>query len=111
MNGRYEFHESDWKLFRKKIIEWQETHMDELCAEYANILTGDGEASERFWKIHDRIKEDKKRAGVQAERSRSNMDFVIMELLHDGVICLKDLEGFSEEMQEKMLEYVKRAGL
>ena len=26
MNGRYEFHESDWKLFSKKIIDWQENH-------------------------------------------------------------------------------------
>ena len=34
------------------------------------------------------------------------MDFIIMELLRDKIITLKDLEDFSEDMQEKMKEYV-----
>ena len=106
MNGRYEFHESDWKLFSKKIIDWQENHMDNLNKEYIALLSEDKDASEKFWTLHDRILKDKKSAGVQAQRSRSNMDFIIMELLRDKIITLKDLEDFSEDMQEKMKEYV-----
>ena len=30
MDGRYEFHESDWKFFRKKIVDWQEDHMGHI---------------------------------------------------------------------------------
>ena len=56
--------------------------------------------------MHDRILEDKKSAGVQAQRSRSNMDFIIMELLRDKIITLDDLADFSEDLQEKMKEYV-----
>lgn len=106
MNGRYEFHESDWKLFSKKIIDWQENHMAELNKEYIALLSEDKNASEKFWALHDRILNDKKSAGVVAERSRSNMDFIIMELLRDKIIALEDLADFSEDMQEKMKEYV-----
>ena len=35
MNGRYKFHESDRKLFSKKIIDWQESHMERLNKEFA----------------------------------------------------------------------------
>lgn len=106
MNGRYEFHESDRKMFSKKIIDWQESHMERLNKEYIALLSEDKDASERFWTLHDRILEDKKSAGVQAQRSRSNMDFIIMELLRDKIITLDNLADFSEDLQEKMKEYV-----
>lgn len=32
--------EEDWKLFRKKIPEWQESYMDKLNKEYIEILNG-----------------------------------------------------------------------
>lgn len=48
MNGRYEFHESDWKLFSKKIINWQENHMAELNKEYIALLSEEKDASEKF---------------------------------------------------------------
>jgi rhodanese-related sulfurtransferase len=43
MDGRYEFHESDWKLFRKKIVDWQEDPMDKLYKEYIALLSEDKE--------------------------------------------------------------------
>lgn len=58
------FSERDWKLFRSKIAGWQETYMDKLNKEYMVILNGDGNASEKFWKLEERIKEDKKDCGV-----------------------------------------------
>ena len=30
----YEIKESDWKIFRKKIISWQENYMQKLNQEY-----------------------------------------------------------------------------
>ena len=38
------FTEEDWKLFRKKLPEWQENYMGELIKEYAAILADKGEA-------------------------------------------------------------------
>ena len=47
--------ESDWKLFRKKLPDWQESHMERLVQEYAAILTGSGKASDKFWELEKRI--------------------------------------------------------
>ena len=54
------FSEKDWKIFRSKIAGWQEAYMDQLNKEYMAILSGEGNASEKFWKLEKRIKEDKK---------------------------------------------------
>ena len=81
--------------------------MDKLNKEYIALLSEDKDASEKFWALHDRILEDKKSAGVQAQRSRSKMDYIIMELLRDEIICLKDLEEFSDDLKEKMLKYAQ----
>ena len=35
------------------------------------------------------------------------MDYIIMELLRDEIICLKDLEEFSDDLKEKMLTYAQ----
>ena len=37
----YTFNESDWKLFRQRIAVWQENHMERLCREYIELLSGD----------------------------------------------------------------------
>ncbi len=62
-----EFTEADWKLFRSKIGEWQEAHMDKLNKEYIELLNGDKLPSEKFWELEKRIKNDKKSAGVMLE--------------------------------------------
>ena len=36
------FSEKDWKLFRSKIVDWQEAYMEKLNQEYVTILTGPG---------------------------------------------------------------------
>ena len=68
------FTEADWKLFRKKLPEWQEKYMWELIKEYAAILASKGESSEKFWTLEKRIRRDKKKTGVLLEgMSRSMM--------------------------------------
>ncbi len=42
------YKESDWKLFRKLIPDWQERYMTKLCKEYIDILIQDEEASTIF---------------------------------------------------------------
>ena len=41
----------DWKLFRQRLPGWQEAHMNRLNQEYANILSGDGNPSDKFWAL------------------------------------------------------------
>ena len=91
--------ESDWKLFRKKMPDWQEYYMERLNQEYAAILAGSGKASDKFWEIEKRINADKQHVGVVAKMSRSNMYHNILSLLDEGAITLDDLAEFSEDLQ------------
>ena len=64
----------DWKLFREKLSGWQEKYMEGLVKEYANFLNDDKKpASEKFWELEKRIKEDKRHLGVIMEMSKSEV--------------------------------------
>ena len=54
------FTKKDWALFREKIVDWQEAYMDRLNKEYIELLSEDDDPSEKFWKLDERIKKDKK---------------------------------------------------
>ena len=108
----YEFQESDWKLFRKKLPLWQERYMGKLVEEYITRLQGEGKPSEKFWWLWDRIREDEKMPGVVVERvSRSRM-VMLMEglLITDAITSLDDLEGFSDPLVAELVRYVKAFG-
>lgn len=92
--------ESDWKLFRSKISDWQEAYMEKLCKEYIDILSADGSSADRFWAVEERIKGDRKKVGVRAEIRRSQMFYNIVSLIREGAISLEDLDGFSEELKQ-----------
>ena len=97
------FTEADWKLFRKKLPEWQENYMGKLIKEYAAILADKGEASDKFWTLEKRIRRDKKKTAVLLEdMSRSMMISHIIELLKEEAITLEDLEGFSDNLRERL---------
>ena len=92
--------ESDWKLFKKLLPEWQERHMEELIDQYVEILNGSGEASSRFWALEERINRAQLSSGVIAtDIRRSTMHREIANLLIDNVITLDDLDGFTEEIK------------
>lgn len=94
--------ESDWKLFRKRLPEWQERHMQSLLDEYAAIIAGDGDAAAKFWELEKRLKMDVRHVGVHAEMSRSRMVLNLMCLLHEKAITMSDLDGFSDEVKAAM---------
>ena len=102
------FPESDWKLYRKKISDWQEGYMDRLCHEYVELLQSDSNPSDRFWKLEERIKDDKKKSGVQVRMSRSEMLYDILSLINEGAITKDDLEGFSEDLRDTVEAYTNR---
>ena len=100
---------SDWQFFRTKIAQWQENYMDTLNKEYIELLSGEGDASEKFWKLEERIKRDKKHPGVIIQQmSKSEMVYDIAILIRDGVITIEDLDGFSEELKEHVQLIISR---
>ena len=76
--------------------------MERLVKEYIDMLNGNGNASDKFWELEERIKKDKKHPGVMLELSKGNMIFDIVALINSGVITTADLEGFSDELRESV---------
>lgn len=94
--------ESDWKLFRKRLPDWQERYMRSLLDEYAAIITANDQPSIRFWKLEKRLRTDVRHVGVQAEMSRSKMHLNLLSLLHEKAITVEDLDGFSDELKQRL---------
>ena len=93
--------EADWRLFRSRLPIWQEAYMERLNREYIALLSGTGSASEKFWELERRMREDKRRGGVVMRMSRNDMELNLLSL-SDGVISIAELDGFSEELREKL---------
>lgn len=47
----FDTRECDWKLVRNRISNWQETYMERLSREYIDLLSGDENAFDKFWKL------------------------------------------------------------
>lgn len=98
----------DWKLYREKIVGWQEHYMEKLIKEYADYLCSDLSASTKFWEIEKRIRKDRKRPGVRIELRKSSMFWDITGLINDKVISMDDLEEFSDDLKEAVALILKR---
>ncbi|MCH4208217.1 MAG: multidrug transporter [Solobacterium sp.] len=92
----------DWNLYREKLKEWQERYMARLDQEYIELLQSDQPASSRFWALNQRIQQDQKKTGVQAELKKSTVVYQLAELLSYGAITEEDLAGFSEELLNRL---------
>ncbi|MBQ1868896.1 MAG: hypothetical protein IIU30_03830 [Treponema sp.] len=93
--------ESDWKLFRVKIIDWQENYMTRLNQKIIKILSDENKTqSDRFWKASKILASEKKSVGVVCELKRSMLNWNIVSLINQKVITMDDLSDFSSELQE-----------
>mgnify|MGYP006939901973 CR=1 FL=1 len=98
----------DWKLYREKIGDWQEAYMEKLIQEYVEYLQSDLPASKKFWELEKKIKNDKRTPGVLIEVSKSSMIWDLVRLIKDGVITVKELEGFSDGLTEAVVFMLRR---
>lgn len=93
----------DWKLFREKLSGWQENYMAGLVKKYVDFLNDDTKnASEKFWELEKRIREDKRHPGVIMEMRKSEVIWDIVRLIRLQVITYDDLSEFSEELQQEV---------
>ena len=97
----YQVIEKDWKLFRKLLPGWQEAYMERLTMEYIELLSSDRQASDKFWELDKRIKQDKRCTGALArDVKRSNMFQLIINLIYEEAIFEDDLKDFSEDLRD-----------
>lgn len=93
----------DWKLFREKLSCWQENYMEGLVKTYADFLNYDKKpASDKFWELEKRIKEDKRHPRVILEMSKSEVLWDIVRLIRLKVITYDDLSEFSGELRREV---------
>ncbi len=93
-----EISKKDWKLFQEKVPDWQERYMERLTKEYIELLSAPGNASDHFWELEKRIKQDRKHPGVILEMSKSDAIWNIARLVGHKVITMEDLDGFNEDL-------------
>ena len=82
--------------------------MGRLCGEYIELLSGDGDPSEKFWQLDKRIRNDKRNPGVQLEMTRTNFIYNIIALINNDVISIEDLEDFSDELKGTVNAFLER---
>lgn len=95
-----EYNKNDWKLFRIRIVDWQEAYMDKLNKEYIELLNTDANASDKFWELEKRIRKDKRKPGVIIEMNKQDLIINLVSLINDKVIGMEDLEEFSDGLKE-----------
>ena len=77
--------------------------MEGLVNTYVDFLNGDKKsASEKFWELEKRIKEDKHHPGVIMELKKSEVIWDIVRLIRLKVITYNDLSDFSDELQNEV---------
>ena len=103
-----DYSKSDWKLFRNRIGDWQESYIEKLNQQYIDLLNGDGLASDKFWELNRRIREDRKSLGVQIELRKPDLPYTLVKLMSEKIITEDDLKQFSSELQDVVKQLQKR---
>lgn len=93
-----EISKQDWKLFQQRVPEWQEHYMERLTKEYIALLSAPGNASDHFWELDKRIKQDRKHPGVILNLRKSEAIWDIAAFVGRKVITMEELAGFSDDL-------------
>ncbi len=94
--------ESDWKLLRKLLPDWQRRYMERLIAGYIELLQSDTPSEDRFWELEERLRRDVRKTGVCCEMRRSLMHQNLANLLLEKAISIEELSVLSEQTQERV---------
>lgn len=85
--------------------------MEKLVKEYIEMLSNDDKpASEKFWTLEKRIKNDRKHPGVIIDVRKSNALYDIIRFIALEVITYDDLADFSEDLKKDIEFLLERLG-
>lgn len=96
--------ESDWKRFRSMLENLRETYLEKKNKEIMAKLTDSNQSpTEQFWAAHELINDeaDTLRRLLDGNK-RSNMFPHMLGMYHCGMITDEDLNGFSDELQQRI---------
>ena len=101
--------ESDWKKFRNSLDRWRELYLKRKNDEIRAILEDNNlNETEKFWDIVAFQKNELKILRNCLDGfSRSNMSLHMALMKKYKMICKEDIEEFSEELQEYLINIEK----
>ena len=99
--------EKDWKLFRRKLPEWQKNHMNRLFKEYKELIDSDLDEGKIFYQLKNRVNSDYRTPGVCVSISRKDTPFTVAQLIYDKAISLDDISEFSDDFKEVVELYLR----
>ncbi len=96
--------ESDWKQFRKMVPGLRERWLQERNQEIARLLTApDRTPTEQFWDAEEQFGKDVRTLEVCFDdHRRSKLVMTLVTMVRCGVLKDQDLEGFSDELRERL---------
>jgi len=101
--------ESDWKRYSKIIPEVRDRYLDRKNEEIVSILHDQARTpTDRFWDARE--KSDQVAKALEdclGYHSRSKMFTSMVLMLRYGMITEKDLAGFSQELQDRLLAFLQ----
>ena len=94
--------ESDWKKFRNSLDKWRELYLKRKNDEIRAILEDNNrDETDKFWDIVEFQKNESiKLRDCLDGFSRSKMTLQMALMKRYEMVCQKDMEEFSEELQE-----------
>ena len=103
--------ESDWKKYQSLIPTLRERFLAEKNSLIVkNITEPERTETERFWDTLKRMKKiSKDLSDCLDEHSRSKMFMSMLNMLHVGMLTQEDLIVFSDELRDKLKQFVSRS--
>lgn len=101
--------ESDWKLFRKIVPGLRERYLKEKNRDLLMILTDPEKTpTEQFWNTEEKIRKEGKVLVECLDGHRRSRMFEYMALMYSyGMLKEEDLKDFSDELQERLKQFLK----
>lgn len=97
----YEITNSDWKKYREKNWHLARKLYGEIVKGICWFSENGWAGVKRFWELEKRIKQDKKCPGVLiTDMRKSSAIYDIAALVREEIISIKELDDFSDDLQE-----------
>ena len=104
MSALHKFSDRDWELFRNQLPAWRENFARIVMAPIQGVLDSDLSALEKTRWVEERLEQYSDHVAFQLSYSvsRDNMEYILRDLVLNGVTGMHKMGDFSESLQEEV---------